>query len=222
MSNVIDFKGFLDQKANEANVNVLQEFMPHDSQLTLSMKTRLDIVGRRASLEWMEKSNRDAPFVTELVYLAKDIYRGIHLQFNMFSAVIVQQDKEEDTEISLYMYGAEISRFEEATENGTPLRMNFQLQLSMTIAEDDISNGGVADRNGMIVGHDPECSLTINQIKRMMQNMEELVTLGGGKTRLTEDGKYVAIIRYSPRHVVVMTLVPEVPIVKDPHYRKGL
>jgi hypothetical protein len=222
MSNVVDFKSFLDQKANEANVNVLQEFMPHDSQLTLSMPTRLEIVGRRALVEWMENSNRDAPFVTALVYLAQDIYRGIHLQFNMLNAAVVQQDKEEDTEISLYMYGAEIARFEEATENNAPLRMNFQLQLSMTIAEDDISNGGVVDRDGLVLGHDPESSLTINQLKRIMQNMEELVTVGGGKTRLTDDGKYVAIIRYSPRHVVVMTLVPEVPITRNPHYRKGL
>lgn len=215
MNNVIDLGNYLKDKASDANVHVLEHYMPHASQLTLDLNTRLEIIGKLTLNGWMADADLTAFEVHRLVPIAMDMFQGVHFQFQMLTAAVVQQNKEDSTELTLYMYGADVDRFKEAESSGSPLRFNFQVQLSIYTMDGDFSGIQLEDRSKLVVSRDPDSSITINQIKRIMDNMEELVITGGGKTQLTDDGKYVAYIRHSPRHVLMMALVPEISITRN-------
>lgn len=217
MSKVTDLGAYLKQRDAEKDLPVvIEKWSVHESQLTLPLHAKLDIISRLTLNGWLEHQDIKAQEANYLAQLAKDIMLFVHLRLKMFTSAAVRERDPVTKDMSLYMFGGDVANYHKADENSEKLVTNFQLELCYLELDDDEVLGAnrvypidievrVPDSDGI-----GKC-----QLVQMLTNLDRLVYANSGKSEL-HDGSYVAFIPYSPRYAICIALVPEIPFTLKP------
>lgn len=217
MSKVTDLGAYLKQRDAEKDLPVvIEKWSVHESQLTLSLHAKLDIISRLTLNGWLEYQDIKSQEANYLAQLATDILQFVHLRLMMFTSAAVRERDAATKDMSLYLFGGDVGNYQKAKDSNETLVTSFQLELCYIELDEGevlgINRTYPADIDVKV----PETGgIGMHQLVQLLTNIDRLVYVNGGKSEL-HDGSYVAFIPYSPRYAICIALVPEIPFTRKP------
>lgn len=219
MSNIIDFTAIAQQKQEELYRHEhLEDYTLPNGGLLMEINMALDILQGRALYENSEGMVRGVK-IHRLLQVVRCIFAGIvpPLEFTTNVSVQESKDNEVDAQHSIYVRGGGVLRYMEAIKAGLPYKPSLEVEVWLSeIADDElIDQGRVYPPERLVFPREELAGFHERLPRRLVKNMNDLVSANGGVGYVSTDGSYIVRLPYSEVNSLTIALKVDGPITVD-------